>query len=171
MTNRQWHPDNIDPVEELSYTPLEKSYLKTQAVITALIWLGLMLLPLFLLLTDEFDGRNLIVICAEAVLLAAGLVNLSILPKAYAYKGYAVREHDITYRSGIVFPKTVTIPFCKIQQVSIRQNPVSRMFGLYAVDIVNGAQMLAETVIPGLTREKAEEIKSLLIERTGNESK
>ena len=94
MTNRQWHPDNIDPVEELSYTPLEKSYLKTQAVITALIWLGLMLLPLFLLLADEFDGRNLIVICAEAVLLAAGLVNLSILPKAYAYKGYAVREHE-----------------------------------------------------------------------------
>ena len=140
-------------------------------MITALIWLGLMLLPLFLLLTDEFDGRNLIVICAEAVLLAAGLVNLSILPKAYAYKGYAVREHDITYRSGIVFPKAVTIPFCKIQQVSIRQNPVSRMFGLYAVDIVNGAQMLAETVIPGLTREKAEEIKSLLIERTGNETK
>ena len=82
MTNRQWHPDNIDPVEELSYTPLEKSYLKTQAVITALIWLGLMLLPLFLLLADEFDGRNLIVICAEAVLLAAGLVNLSILPKS-----------------------------------------------------------------------------------------
>ena len=157
--------------KELSYTPLEKSYLKTQAVITALIWLGLMLLPLFLFLADEFDGRNLIVICAEAVLLAAGLVNLSILPKAYAYKGYAVREHDITYRYGIVFPKTVTIPFCKIQQVSIRQNPVSRMFGLYAVDIVNGAQMLAETVIPGLTREKAEEIKSLLIERTGNESK
>ena len=82
-----------------SYTPLEKSYLKTQAVITALIWLGLMLLPLFLLLADEFDGRNLIVICAEAVLLAAGLVNLAILPRAYAYKGYAVREHDITYRN------------------------------------------------------------------------
>ena len=151
MTNRQWHPDNIDPVEELSYTPLKKSYLKTQAVITALIWLGLMLLPLFLLLADEFDvlladefdGRNLIVICAETVLLAAGLVNLSILPKAYAYKGYAVREHDITYRSGIVFPKTVTIPFCKVQQVSVRQNPVSRMFGLYAVDVVSGAQMLA----------------------------
>ena len=92
-------------------------------------------------------------------------------PKAYAYKGYAVREHDITYRSGIVFPKTVTIPFCKVQQVSVRQNPVSRMFGLYAVDVVSGAQMLAETVIPGLTREKAEEIKSLLIERTRNENR
>ena len=171
MTNRQWHPDNIDRVEELSYVPLEKSYIKVHAVMTACAWLGLMLLPLFMLLTDEFGGRDLIVICAETAMLAAALVNLVMLPKAYAYKGYAVREHDITWRSGIIFPKTVTIPFCKVQQVSIRQNPVSRMFGLYAVDIVNGAQMLAETVIPGLTREKAEEIKSLLIERARNESK
>lgn len=171
MTNRQWHPDNIDRVGELSYVPLEKSYIKAHAVMTACAWLGLMLLPLFMLLTDEFGGRDLIVICAETTMLAAALVNLVILPKAYAYKGYAVREHDITWRSGIIFPKTVTIPFCKVQQVSIRQNPVSRMFGLYAVDIVNGAQMLAETVIPGLTREKAEEIKSLLIERARNESK
>ena len=100
-----------------------------------------------------------------------GAACSGILPKAYAYKGYAVREHDITYRSGIVFPKTVTIPFCKVQQVSVRQNPVSRMFGLYAVDVVSGAQTLAETVIPGLTREKAEEIKSLLIERTRNENR
>lgn len=171
MTNRQISLDNIDRVENLAFAPLEKKYLKAHTAATALAWLGLMLLPLFILLADDLDGRNLIVICAEAVLLVAGLVNLAILPRAYAYKGYAVREHDITYRSGIVFPKTVTIPFCKVQQVSVRQNPVSRMFGLYAVDVVSGAQTLAETVIPGLTREKAEEIKSLLIERTRNENR
>ena len=153
MTNRQISLDNIDRVENLAFVPLEKKYLKAHTAATALAWLGLMLLPLFILLADELDGRNLIVICAEAVLLAAGLVNLAILP------------------NGIVFPKTVTIPFCKVQQVSVRQNPVSRMFGLYAVDVVSGAQMLAETVIPGLTREKAEEIKSLLIERTRNENR
>lgn len=171
MTNRQWNLDDIDRVEDLSYAPLEKSYLKAQAVMTALSWFGLMLLPICLFFVDEFVGRRLIVICAEAAMFTAALVNLMLLPKAYSYKGYAVREHDITYRSGIIFPKTVTVPFCKVQQVSIRQNPVTKMFGLYAVTIVNGAQILAETVIPGLTREKAEEIKSLLIERGGNENK
>ena len=55
--------------------------------------------------------------------------------------------------------------------MSLRQNPVSRLFGLYAVDIVNGAQMQAETVIPGLSLEKAEEMKSLLIERANNEGR
>lgn len=171
MTNRQWYLDDIDRVEVLSYVPLEKSYLKAQVVMTALAWLGLMLLPICLFFVDEFGGRTLIVICAEAAMFAAAIINLMLLPRAYSYKGYAVREHDITYRSGIIFPKTVTIPFCKVQQVSIRQNPVSRMFGLYTVDIVNGAQILAETVIPGLTLQKAEEIKSLLIEMVGNESK
>lgn len=171
MTNRQWNLDDIDRVEDLSYAPLEKSYLKAQAVMTALSWFGLMLLPICLFFVDEFVGRRLIVICAEAAMFTAALVNLMLLPKAYSYKGYAVREHDITYRSGIIFPKTVTVPFCKVQQVSIRQNPVTKMFGLYAVTIVNGAQILAETVIPGLTREKAEEIKSLLIEMGSNESK
>ena len=82
-----------------------------------------------------------------------------------------IREHDITYRSGIIFPSVTTVPFCKIQQVSIRQNPVSRLFGLYSVAVVNGAQLMTETAIPGLTRERAEEIKAFLIERVGNESK
>ena len=171
MTNRQWNLDDIDRVEDLSYVPLEKSYLKAQAVMTALAWLSLMLLPICLFFADEFGGRRLIVICAEAAMFTAAIINLMLLPRAYSCKGYAVREYDITYRSGIIFPKTVTVPFCKVQQVSIRQNPVTKMFGLYAVTIVNGAQILAETVIPGLTLQKAEEIKSLLIERGGNENK
>ena len=71
-----------------------------------------------------------------------------LIPKACAFMGFALREHDITWRTGIIFPSVTTIPFCKIQQVSIRQNPVSRLFGLYSVHIVNGAQMMADTAIP-----------------------
>ncbi len=163
--------EDIDKVENLTFVPLEKDYLKVQFVSTVLAWLGLMLLPLFLLFWEEAGVRNIVLISVEAILAAAAAVNLLILPKAFAHKGFAVREHDITYRSGIVFPSVTTVPFCKIQQVSLRQNPVSRLFGLYAVDIVNGAQMQAETVIPGLTREKAEEMKSLLIERANNEGR
>mgnify|MGYP000726175578 FL=1 len=171
MTNRQLILEDIDKVENLTFVPLEKDYLKVQFVSTVLAWLGLMLLPLFLLFWEEAGVRNIVLISVEAILAAAAAVNLLILPKAFAHKGFAVREHDITYRSGIVFPSVTTVPFCKIQQVSLRQNPVSRLFGLYAVDIVNGAQMQAETVIPGLTREKAEEMKSLLIERANNEGR
>ena len=39
------------------------------------------------------------------------------------------------------------------------------VFGLYAVDIVNGAQALSDISIPGLTARTAEEIKALVTRR------
>lgn len=109
--------------------------------------------------------------CLEGGLLLALVINILFLPKAYAYKGFAIREHDITYRSGIIFPSVITVPFCKIQQVGVRQTPIARIFGLYAVDIVNGAQLLAKVTIPGLKEKRANEIKALILERIGHEGK
>mgnify|MGYP000777239044 FL=1 len=75
------------------------------------------------------------------------------------------------YKRQIIFLSVTSIPFCKIQQVSIRQNPLSRIFGLYVIDIVNGAQLLSEISIPGLTEERANEIKAIIIERMKYENK
>lgn len=171
MTNKQLISADIDRVENLSYTPLEKAYLKVLMVKTIFSYLLLMGLALFLLLAENFSGRYTAIVCIEGVLLVAFIINLFLLPKAFAKKGFAIREHDITYRSGLLFPSVITLPFCKIQQVSISQNPLTRMCGLYEIDIVNGAQLLSETGIPGLTEEKANEIKAFIIESIRNENK
>ena len=39
MTNRQLNFENIDKVENLNYTPLEKKYLKVQTVKTILVYI------------------------------------------------------------------------------------------------------------------------------------
>lgn len=83
-------------------------------------------------------------------------------------QGYALRENDITYRRGIIFPKLTTIPFERIQQVSVKQNPVSKFYGLFAVEIVNGAQGLSSLTIPGLTEDTANQIKNRVIDRLNN---
>lgn len=165
MSNKQLNVDDIDCVDQLNYEPLERKYIKVQIIGAIFIYILLLALPWFILLANEFNHRTTLLVVMESVILIVGVINLCLLPKAYAYKGFAIREHDITYRSGIFFPSVVTIPFCKIQQVSIQQSPISRIFNLYSVDVVNGAQMLAETSIPGLTEKKANEIKTLLTER------
>ena len=136
-----------------------------------LVYLGLMAVSLFLLCAEGFAYRYAATIIVECGLLVASVVNLLILPKAYNYKGFVIREHDITFRSGIIFPSVITVPFCKIQQVSVCQNPVTRLFGLYSVDLVNGAQLLATIRIPGLTEERADKVKALVIESIKNENK
>lgn len=55
--------------------------------------------------------------------------------------------------------------------MSVCQNPVTRLFGLYSVDLVNGAQLLATIRIPGLTEERADKVKALVIESIKNENK
>ena len=171
MSNYQLYIETTDKVHNLVLSPLEHKYLNVQYIKIVLVYLSLMLLSTFILLIDEFDYRYTPVLCMECIFGVALCFNLIIVPKAYRFKGYAIREYDITYRSGIVFPSIVTVPFCKIQQVSIRQNPITRLFGLYAVDLVNGAQNLDSIRIPGLTEENAHRIKTLVIERTHHETK
>ena len=81
MTNRQLNFDNIDKVENLIYTPLEKKYLKVQIVKTVLVYIIFMGLTLLLLLADEFACRVTTTIGIECVFLIAMIVNLFLLPR------------------------------------------------------------------------------------------
>ena len=118
-----------------------------------------------LLLIDDY----LWCISAECMILAAMAVNLFIAYKAWKFKGYALRENDITYRSGVIFPIVTTVPYDRLQQVSVKQNPVSKLFDMYSVEVVNGAQAMSSLTIPGLTEERANRIKSIVIDRLKNE--
>ena len=169
MTNRQIDLQGVDKVDELVYEHLEPKFVKVQTVLVVMGYLCVMLVPLSLLLINDFPYRMTLLIVIEAVLLLLALVNIWFVPKAYRYKGFAIREHDISYRSGLIFPKTITVPFCKIQQVNVGQGFVPRMFGLYEVDVVNGAQMLSSLAIPGLTAERANQIKELVMRKVKDE--
>lgn len=165
MSNHQIDVEATDRIDELNFTPVNPKYRSVQLASAAVVYVLLAALALLLLLTDTPWWC----IAAEAVIAVSFIINLTILRKAYQFKGFALREHDITYRSGVIFPKTTTVPFCKIQQVSISQNPISKYFGLSEINVVNGAQDLSSLTIHGLTREKAEEIKTVITQRLTND--
>ena len=169
MTNQQiWIEDmmaDIRPIEELRYERIDCRYRNVQMILTALGYMLLGAAALFLMLLDN----HVWCVAAECVIAIALAINMFILRKAWEFKGYALRERDITYRSGIVFPKTTPVPYVRLQQVSVKQNPVSKIFGLYAVEIVNGAQGMASLTIPGLSEERANQIKGIVIEWLKND--
>lgn len=166
MVNRQIWPDDIQPVENLAFTPLEKTYVKVLTARIAIIYIILMACALLIPVFVESDGYW-ILLGVECVLAIAMSVNLTLSRKIHDIRGYALRDKDITYRTGLFFTKVTTIPFSKIQQVTVRMNPLSRIFSLYYLDILNGSQAaLNQISIPGLTLEQAERMKSLLINET-----
>lgn len=161
MSNRQIDFETTDRIDDLRYEPVSLKYRSAQIASAAIAYAASAALALLLLLTDTPWWC----IAAETVIAASFIINLMILRKAYQYKGYALREHDITCRGGVIFPKIATVPFSRIQQVSISQNPISRFFNLYAINIENGAQWLSSLDIQGLTKDKAEEIKNVITNR------
>lgn len=161
MTNHQIFLEKITPVEDLLFEHVNEKYRSVHIAVIILIYSVLAVLGLLLLFTDY----PIWCIPAEILIIVSALINLSIVARAWKFKGYAMRENDITYRSGIIFPKLTTIPFERIQQVSVKQNPVSKFYGLFTVEIINGAQGLSSLTIPGLTEERANQIKNMVIDR------
>ncbi len=165
MTNTQLILEDITPIEDLHYDGVNPRYRSVQIILTALLYVLFAALALLLMFLDDI----LWFILAEGVIVVAMAVNLVIVSKAWTFKGYSLRENDITYRSGVVFPTITTIPFSKMQQVSVKQNPISKIFNLYSVEVVNGAQTIASLNIPGLTNERANQIKSIVISKLKDE--
>lgn len=165
MINRQIWPDDVQPVEDLEFQPVEPIYtrvLTARIILSYIIFMGLA----FIILAFEESYRWWILLGVETILVIALVINLVLVHKIYDFKGYALRDKDISYRSGIFFTSVKTVPFSKIQQVSVRTNPIARMFGLSYLDIVNGSQSSVNQItIPGLTSDDAERIKALLINK------
>lgn len=171
MTNHQEILQFTDAVHSLSFEPLEKKYINVMIINTALSYLLVFLMPLFLLFDGDMPNRNIAIITSMSIIFIVAIVNMCLMGKACRYKGYAVREKDISYRRGFIYHNTVTIPFCKIQQVAISQSPIARLFHMYSLNITNGAQTESAITIPGLSQTKAESIKQLITSRINDANK
>ena len=98
--------------------------------------------------------------------LAAG--GFGLLSSAYGIladknKGYAIREHDFSYRSGVIFQSVVSQPILRIQHVELKHGPIDRHFGLASLEIFSAGGAMHTFAIPGLPEEKAREIRSYVL--------
>lgn len=75
---------------------------------------------------------------------------------------YAVREKDVSYKSGILFKKTTTVPFNRIQHIEIDQGPISRFFKLATISVFTAGDSSDDLKISGLLKEDALKIKEFI---------
>lgn len=79
--------------------------------------------------------------------------------------GYLVREHDFSFRSGVISRTVVTVPFARIQHVSIDRGPVARAFGLATLNMRTAGS--GALIVPGVDHETAKRLKNLVADRAG----
>lgn len=82
---------------------------------------------------------------------------------AFLKKGFAFREHDVLFRSGILATNTIIIPYNRVQHVALHEGVFSRYFGLAKVEIFTAGGSSSDIEIPGIEKEQAEKIKQLVM--------
>jgi hypothetical protein len=91
------------------------------------------------------------------------LVVLIVFTKfSFRKKGYAFREHDVIYKSGLISETTTIIPFNRVQHVALHQGFISRKLGLASIELFTAGGSSSDIEIPGLLLADAQIIKNLV---------
>ncbi len=78
--------------------------------------------------------------------------------------GYLVRDKDFSYRRGVISREVTTVPFARVQHVSIDRGPLARSFGMATLQMRTAGDGLT---IPGMNHETAVKLKELVADRAG----
>ena len=118
---------------------------------------------LFYFNQDAFSNTIWMAILVGLVLILVGLVAFTKF--SFHKKGYAFREHDAIYKSGLISETTTIIPFNRVQHVALHQGFISRKLGLASVELFTAGGSSSDLEIPGLLLEDAQIIKNLVSQK------
>ena len=161
FTNNTIDTNQLPRFETVVFQKLQPNYWKViviNIIITFLI-LGISTAALNYYV-EEIGNEMVYIWITLAVVL---LLTLTFSRIAFLKKGFAFREHDVLFQSGILATNTIIIPYNRVQHVALHEGVFSRYFGLAKVEIFTAGGSSSDIEIPGIEKEQAEKIKQLVM--------
>lgn len=163
FTNETINTSDLPKYEEVGFTALHANYKKVvllnASIFSIVVVIGCSAVVFFN--QEEFTQTNLLLVSSMLVLGIILVFFFSLL--SYRKKGFAFRNHDVLFRSGIIATSTMIIPYNRIQHVALHEGLISRYFGLAKIEIFTAGGHSSDIEIPGIETAQAEAIKQLLM--------
>lgn len=161
FTNETIDTSKLPRFEEVEFTHLHPSYWKvvliSMGIFFTILGIGL---AAFLIFVEEFSEYAIQMISVYLVIL---LISIFFSRLSFKKKGFAFRNHDVLFRSGIIATTTIVIPYNRIQHVALHEGLISRSFGLAEIQVFTAGGKESDIHIPGIEKAQAEDIKQLLM--------
>ena len=147
--------------EQVVFRPLERDYLKiilfNLAVAVLIVVVAIFAASQFVSDFDTFQLQlNLTAFILLSIISATSIIS-------FYKRGFAFREHDVLYRSGIISTNIIIIPYNRVQHVALHEGPLPRVFGLSEIRIYTAGGGSSDIAIPGIKKAEAQDIKQLLM--------
>jgi membrane protein YdbS with pleckstrin-like domain len=164
--NKQIFEQDLPSIEGIQFKTLEKNYLRVLYLskLIGLTFFIVLFIVLYLLAPEEIPSIYFFLPFLLALLFF--IVFILFTKSAFKVKSFGIRQHDILYKSGLIFRTTTIIPFNRVQHVEIKTGPIDRSFGLASLKIYTAGGSQSDLNIPGLNPEMAQKVKELIINKT-----
>ena len=156
----------LPDIEDIELHPLRPEYLRVSLISTIGFYTLLFLcLAVAYLIDSEILPFKIFV--SAAVLIMVLMVFSGLLKIwGFKFKAYGLRDHDILYKSGLIWRNEIIVPFNRIQHVELGQGPIERYLNLAKVKIFTAGGNASDLSIPGLNYDEAMKIKEFLVSKT-----
>ena len=165
LYNEQISTKILPSVQDISFVPLHKSYLKIELTILSIIWAVIAIGLSAGFLFGDLEQTWIPIAVAGGILVLAG-ISILITIKGFKHKGYALRNLDVIYKEGLIWKKQLIIPFNRIQHAEVNQGPFERMCDLGELNIYTAGGRSSDLSIKGISKEEAMSIKHFLLNKT-----
>lgn len=155
-------PSQWQGFDQVVLQPIDKRHY-TQVLCESLIFgsIGFIALSLILILPRELDLLQLLAILTGAVLL---LTLISYLRDRHAKSiCYATCEHELLMQKGFWWIKRTSLPYSRLQHVSLSHGPLERHFSLSTLKCFSAGSGSAEIELPGIEQQTAEHLRQHLL--------
>ena len=169
--NSQIETDGLPVATDVAWQPLDAGYRRlrvaTAIATTIIIAIGASV-GQFVLRRQSDGAVDLPVAWLIFLVPALGLTMVGWVYIAVPKLGYAVRERDVLYKSGVWWRSLTAIPFNRIQHVEKDSSPLDRFFGVANLKIFTAGSAGGDLRIEGLSDDVAERLRAFLLDRIGS---
>jgi membrane protein YdbS with pleckstrin-like domain len=167
--NNQLPSQHLPSIDDIQFESLELNYQKVSIYFTAFFFIAAIIIYLGIgIFVEELFASPLIWIVVGGWILVAGFF-IFLSYKSYFYEGFALRQKDVVYKSGMWFRSTIIVPFNRVQHCEINQGPIDRYFGLSELSLFTAGGSSSDLNIPGLSQETAAKLKQFITNKVAHD--
>ena len=161
FSNNNVFLENIPQTENVDYSTLEKKYLNVMGL-NRVIWCVITIIALIAIPILRDDNFSIYIYLSS---LFIWLIIFTFTGFSFKKKKYVFREHDLIYSSGVVFTKSILIPYNRIQHLAVHQGVFSRIYNLASIQFYTAGGSSSDISIKGLSKEDADRWKEFVSEK------
>ncbi len=165
FTNAEVPPESIPRAEEVVFQPIEQSFLKVKFIQWLIVWLIVFVIAGALFIFVDDLQKPLVLVTVSVLLIFLAGFHIYALKQSVSFKAYAIREHDVIYRTGWLVKSVKVVPFNRIQHCSVDEGALARRYGLSSVRLFTSGGNEADIRIPGIRAAFAADLRELIISK------